>query len=93
MHALIKPPCVGTDPSKPTLVAIKGTVFDVTGNASYAPETGPYRGMKPVQSLLAALLPFNLLATPVLPRTFTSPSLSPRVPLLHLTQPYRHRCV
>jgi len=35
--------CNGTDPSKPTLVAIKGTVFDVTGNASYDPVKGPYR--------------------------------------------------
>ncbi|MCJ1286928.1 hypothetical protein MMC26_006274 [Xylographa opegraphella] len=34
--------CDGTDDSKPTLVAIKGTVFDVTGNASYAAK-GPYR--------------------------------------------------
>ncbi|MCJ1475688.1 hypothetical protein MMC13_004351 [Lambiella insularis] len=33
----------GKDSSKPTLVAIKGTVFDVTGNASYDPEKGPYR--------------------------------------------------
>ena len=35
---------IGADESKPTLVAIKGTVFDVTGNASYAAK-GPYRGM------------------------------------------------
>ncbi|MCJ1435030.1 hypothetical protein MMC27_004400 [Xylographa pallens] len=34
--------CDGVDESKPTLVAIKGTVFDVTGNASYAAK-GPYR--------------------------------------------------
>jgi hypothetical protein len=34
----------GTDRSKPTLVAIKGIVFDVTGNASYDSEKGPYRG-------------------------------------------------
>ncbi|PGH27095.1 hypothetical protein AJ80_01282 [Polytolypa hystricis UAMH7299] len=27
----------GTDSSKPTLVAIKGTVFDVSGNPSYGP--------------------------------------------------------
>ncbi|MCJ1292838.1 hypothetical protein MMC34_004391 [Xylographa carneopallida] len=33
---------IGADESKPTLVAIKGTVFDVTGNASYAAK-GPYR--------------------------------------------------
>jgi hypothetical protein len=42
----------GTDPSKPTLVAIKGTVFDVTGNASYDPVKGPYRGMHHPQPLL-----------------------------------------
>ncbi|MCJ1407027.1 hypothetical protein MMC19_001097 [Ptychographa xylographoides] len=35
--------CDGTDPSKPTLVAIKGTVFDVTGNASYDAQKGPYK--------------------------------------------------
>ncbi|MCJ1444437.1 MAG: hypothetical protein MMC23_004939 [Stictis urceolatum] len=35
--------CNGTDPSKPTLVAIKGTVFDVTSSSSYNSETGPYR--------------------------------------------------
>ncbi|KAF2395527.1 SCA7-domain-containing protein [Trichodelitschia bisporula] len=29
--------CDGTNEGFPTLVAIKGTVFDVTGNASYAP--------------------------------------------------------
>ena len=34
--------CNGTDSSKPTLVAIKGTVFDVSGNKSYM-EGGPYR--------------------------------------------------
>jgi len=27
--------CDGTDSSRPTLVAIKGTVFDVSGNAAY----------------------------------------------------------
>ncbi|KAJ5176405.1 Cytochrome b5 [Penicillium canariense] len=34
--------CDGTDPSHPTLVAIKGTVFDVSRNAAYGP-TGQYR--------------------------------------------------
>ncbi|TID27615.1 Meiotically up-regulated protein [Venturia nashicola] len=29
--------CDGTQEGYPTLVAIKGTVFDVTGNAAYAP--------------------------------------------------------
>lgn len=33
----------GTDPSRPTLVAIKGVVFDVTRNAAYGP-SGQYRG-------------------------------------------------
>lgn len=35
--------CDGTDTSKPTYVAIKGTVFDVSGNASYESK-GPYHG-------------------------------------------------
>lgn len=34
----------GTDPSRPTLVAIKGVVFDVSRNPAYGPE-GQYRGM------------------------------------------------
>jgi hypothetical protein len=34
---------VGTDPEKPTYVAIMGTVFDVSGNQSYAPG-GSYHG-------------------------------------------------
>ncbi|KAH8147856.1 uncharacterized protein LAJ45_07957 [Morchella importuna] len=29
--------CSGANPDYPTYVAIKGTVFDVTGNSSYAP--------------------------------------------------------
>ncbi|KAI5805939.1 cytochrome b5-like heme/steroid binding domain-containing protein [Geopyxis carbonaria] len=29
--------CDGSDPSKPVYVAIKGTVFDVSGNKSYVP--------------------------------------------------------
>lgn len=36
----------GSDPSKPTLVAIRGTVFDVSGNDAYGPKGqyhGPYR--------------------------------------------------
>lgn len=33
----------GTDPNRPTLVAIKGIVFDVTRNQAYSP-TGQYRG-------------------------------------------------
>lgn len=34
---------IGTDPSRPTLVAIKGVVFDVTRNPAYGPN-GSYRG-------------------------------------------------
>lgn len=34
----------GSDPAKPTAVAIKGTVFDVSGNKSYM-EGGPYRSL------------------------------------------------
>lgn len=34
----------GDDPSKPILVAIKGTVFDVSGNKAYNPG-GQYHGM------------------------------------------------
>jgi cytochrome b involved in lipid metabolism len=34
----------GTNPDYPTYVAIKGTVFDVTGNKAYGPE-GSYKGM------------------------------------------------
>jgi membrane-associated progesterone receptor component len=35
--------CDGTDSSKPTYVAIKGTVFDVSGNAAYGVK-GQYHG-------------------------------------------------
>jgi len=34
--------CNGLNADKPTYVAIKGKVFDVTGNASYGPD-GPYK--------------------------------------------------
>lgn len=34
----------GSDSSRPTLVAIKGIVFDVSRNPAYGP-TGQYRGM------------------------------------------------
>ena len=34
----------GSNPDYPTYVAIKGTVFDVTGNKAYGPE-GSYKGM------------------------------------------------
>lgn len=35
--------CDGTDTGKPVYVAIKGTVFDVSGNSAYAPKGG-YHG-------------------------------------------------
>jgi cytochrome b involved in lipid metabolism len=35
--------CDGTDPSRPTLVAIKGIVFDVSKNPAYGPN-GQYHG-------------------------------------------------
>ncbi|CAG8055031.1 unnamed protein product [Penicillium salamii] len=35
--------CDGSDPSRPTLVAIKGVVFDVTRNSAYGAQ-GQYRG-------------------------------------------------
>lgn len=34
---------IGTNPDYPTYVAIKGTVFDVSGNKAYGPE-GSYKG-------------------------------------------------
>lgn len=39
----------GTDPNRPTLVAIKGTVFDVSRNAAYGP-SGQYRGKLPTST-------------------------------------------
>lgn len=44
----------GTDPSRPTWVAIKGTVFDVSKNAAYAPG-GQYHGMAAILSLSFSL--------------------------------------
>ena len=38
--------CAGTRPEKPTYVAIKRIVFDVSGNQSYAPG-GSYHGGRP----------------------------------------------
>lgn len=35
--------CDGTDPNRPTWVAIKGIVFDVSKNPAYGPN-GSYRG-------------------------------------------------
>ena len=35
--------CTGNNPDYPTYVAIKGTVFDVSGNKAYGPD-GSYKG-------------------------------------------------
>ncbi|KAL8839021.1 MAG: hypothetical protein Q9176_004697 [Flavoplaca citrina] len=52
--------CNGNTPSYPTYVAIKGTVFDVSGNTAYAPE-GAYHvfaGKDPSRALaLSSLKP------------------------------------
>lgn len=52
--------CDGTNPNKPTYVAIKGTVFDVSKNAAYA-EKGQYHvfaGKDPSRALaLSSLKP------------------------------------
>lgn len=57
--------CDGTDPSKPTYVAIKGTVFDVSKNAAYA-EKGQYHvfaGKDPSRALaLSSLKPADCVA-------------------------------
>ncbi|PLB54345.1 cytochrome b5 [Aspergillus steynii IBT 23096] len=50
--------CDGTDPNRPTLVAIKGIVFDVTRNAAYSP-TGQYHvfaGKDPSRALACSSL-------------------------------------
>ncbi|KAF7507107.1 hypothetical protein GJ744_010920 [Endocarpon pusillum] len=50
--------CDGSDPSKPTLVAIKGTVFDVSGNDAYGPK-GQYHvfaGKDPSRALATSSL-------------------------------------
>lgn len=43
----------GTHPFKPTLVAIKGIVFDVSRNPAYGPN-GPYHGMQLTSSTVLA---------------------------------------
>jgi membrane-associated progesterone receptor component len=43
-HSVVNACKTGTNPNYPTYVAIKGTVFDVTGNKAYGPE-GSYKGM------------------------------------------------
>ncbi|KAJ5081457.1 cytochrome b5-like heme/steroid binding domain-containing protein [Penicillium alfredii] len=48
----------GTDPNRPTLVAIKGVVFDVSRNAAYGP-SGQYRvfaGKDPSRALASSSL-------------------------------------
>ncbi|KAH8428851.1 putative progesterone binding protein [Aspergillus melleus] len=50
--------CDGTDPNRPTLVAIKGIVFDVSKNAAYSP-SGQYRvfaGKDPSRALACSSL-------------------------------------
>ncbi|CAO1605186.1 hypothetical protein XANCAGTX0491_008709 [Xanthoria calcicola] len=50
--------CDGNTPSYPTYVAIKGTVFDVSGNTAYAPE-GAYHifaGKDPSRALALSSL-------------------------------------
>ncbi|KAK5189056.1 hypothetical protein LTR99_010991 [Exophiala xenobiotica] len=50
--------CDGTDPFKPTLVAIKGIVFDVSRNPAYGPN-GPYHvyaGKDPSRALATSSL-------------------------------------
>jgi hypothetical protein len=42
----------GTNPDYPTYVAIKGTIFDVTGNKAYGPE-GSYKGKSGATASLA----------------------------------------
>ncbi|ETN36767.1 uncharacterized protein HMPREF1541_09045 [Cyphellophora europaea CBS 101466] len=46
--------CNGTDPSKPVLIAIKGTVFDVSRNRAYQPG-GPYHGTPTIFSTCPSL--------------------------------------
>jgi len=43
----------GSNPDKPTYVAIKGTVFDVSKNSAYG-EKGSYRGAHSPMSLIFA---------------------------------------
>ena len=63
-HILMSP-TTGTNPDYPTYVAIKGTVFDVSGNKAYGPE-GSYKGMfkhdvpHPSRSCRLTLLPRSL---------------------------------
>ncbi len=55
-------PPPGTDPNLPTYVAIKGRIFDVSGNAAYAPK-GQYHGTpNPLSSSLPLLTPLSLLS-------------------------------
>jgi membrane-associated progesterone receptor component len=51
----------GTNPDYPTYVAIKGTIFDVTGNKAYGPE-GSYKGKSGMTALLARQAQLNQFA-------------------------------
>jgi len=59
---LLRPSTTGSEPNLPTYVAIKGRVFDVSGNAAYAPK-GQYHGMK-----TPFLPPFQLAKREVPPK-------------------------
>jgi len=57
----------GTNPDYPTYVAIKGTVFDVSGNKAYGPE-GSYKGMSRLSSEVQLSVKFqHQIPTPCLP--------------------------
>ncbi|KAA8649204.1 hypothetical protein EYZ11_003761 [Aspergillus tanneri] len=54
----VSPSSLGTDPNRPTLVAIKGIVFDVTKNSAYSP-SGQYHvfaGKDPSRALACSSL-------------------------------------
>jgi hypothetical protein len=51
----------GTNPDYPTYVAIKGTIFDVTGNKAYGPE-GSYKGKRSVTASLTRQAQLNQTA-------------------------------
>jgi len=54
---------IGTNPDYPTYVAIKGTVFDVSGNKAYGPE-GSYKGKSPLSSPVQSNTESDILPSP-----------------------------